>query len=104
MIGAVERRMETGGKMPLHDTFRVGSIMTTAYIMPEGDKSTLPCKGVERVCHRRKSVRSSVLCGWEEGGEWRLAPIVERRAEACHYESEKQAEVSGQSDSLADSL
>lgn len=95
MIGAVERRMETDGKMPLPDTFRVGSIMTAAYIMPEGDKSTLPCKGVERVCYRRKSVRSSVLCGWEDDVKWRLAPTGGRRLAACPHGSEKSAEVAG---------
>jgi len=33
--------------------------------------------------------------GWEDGGEWRLAPIGGRSADAWPYESEKQAEVSG---------
>ena len=41
--------METCGKMPLRITFRVGSIITAAYICVLGDKSALPCNGDEYV-------------------------------------------------------
>lgn len=98
--------METCGKMPLRITFlckakrqsrlRVGSIITAAYIRAHGDKSSLPCKGVEQVCHRRKSVRSSVLYGWEDDVKWRLALTGERRLAACPNELEKQVQVAGQ--------
>lgn len=87
MIGAVERRMEMGGKMPLPDTFRVGSIMTTAYIMPEGDKSTLPewaVNDVPRAYHR--AFISPLWVG--DVGEWRLGPTGERRLAACPRGSE----------------
>ena len=87
MTGAAEWRMEMGGKMPMPDTFRVGSIMTTAYSMPGGDKSSLPCKGVKWRVPQAKSVRSSVLYGWEilanggslrlENGDWR--PVLTAR-------------------------
>ena len=58
MTGAADRRMEMGGKMPLRNTFRVGRIMTTDYIMPKGEKSTLPYRAKDSECHRLITVRS----------------------------------------------
>ena len=61
MTGAADRRMEMGGKMPLRNTFRVGRIMTTDYIMPTGVKSSLPDRANDSDCHRLITVYSSVL-------------------------------------------
>ena len=66
MTGAADWRMEMGGKMPLRNTFRVGLKMTTAYIMPKGDKSALPHRAKNSEYYRLISVRSSVLYGWED--------------------------------------
>jgi len=88
MTGAAEWRMGMGGKMPLPDTFRVGSIMTTASIMPGGDKSALSCKGVKwRVPQAKVRAFISPLSGGRmlanggslrlENGDWR--PVLTAR-------------------------
>ena len=71
MTGAADWRMEMGGKMPLRNTFRVGLKMTTVYIMPKGDKSTMPDRAIDSECHRRNAVRQSVLS--RVGGCWIMA-------------------------------
>ena len=90
MTGAVEWRMEKGGKMPLRDTFRVGQIMSDDCITLTANNDTCllalnECATGEIPCVHQSST------GWEDGVECWLTPIGGRSAEACPHGSEKQA-------------
>ena len=60
------------GQMPLREPHSGWGRNISRQYSVLGVKSSLPFRANNGECHRLNTERSSVLYGWEDGGEWRL--------------------------------